>query len=118
MSLFELYFRLGVQHIADLKGYAHILFIFILCAVYSLRGWRRVVILVTAFTMGHSLTLAMAKVLISNQYVSRLLHYLKYSAALFLGLIPGLGFSNYLRRLPGPEKGMLLPLISFNLGIE
>ena len=60
MSLFELYFKLGLQHIADLKGYDHILFILILCAVYSIEEWKRVLILVTAFTIGHSLTLALA----------------------------------------------------------
>ena len=144
MSLFELYFTLGLQHIADLKGYDHILFIMILCAVYSFKEWRRVLILVTAFTIGHSLTLALATLdlirvdgemieflipvtifitalanaLTKNQKVSSFHHYLKYSAALFFGLIHGLGFSNYLRSLLGSEKGLLLPLFSFNIGIE
>ncbi len=144
MSLFELYFKLGLQHIADLKGYDHILFILILCAVYSFKEWRRVLILVTAFTIGHSLTLALAtldlirvdgdvieflipltifitalaNVLTKNQKVSTFHHYLKYTAALFFGLIHGLGFSNYLRSLLGSEKGLLLPLFSFNIGIE
>ena len=144
MSLFELYFKLGIQHIADLKGYDHILFILILCAVYSLNEWKRVLILITAFTIGHSLTLAlatmdlirvngdlieflipltifitsMANVLTKKQLVTSTLHYLKYSAALFFGLIHGLGFSNYLRSLLGTERGLVLPLFSFNLGIE
>ena len=144
MSLFELYFKLGLQHIADFKGYDHILFILILCAVYSIREWKRVLILITAFTIGHSLTLALAtlalirvdgdlieflipltifltalaNVLTRKQGVSKLLHYLKYAAALFFGLIHGLGFSNYLRSLLGAEKGLALPLFSFNVGIE
>ncbi len=144
MSLFELYFKLGLQHIADLKGYDHILFILTLCVVYSLREWKRVLILITAFTIGHSLTLALAtldlirmdgdlieflipltifvtalaNVLMRKQKVSSILHYLKYSAALFFGLIHGLGFSNYLRSLLGSEKGLVLPLFSFNVGIE
>lgn len=144
MSLFELYFKLGLQHIADFKGYDHILFILILCAVYSIKEWKRVLILVTAFTIGHSLTLALAtldlirvdgdlieflipltifltalaNVLGRKPQVSTLLHYLKYSAALFFGLIHGLGFSNYLRSLLGAEKGLALPLFSFNVGIE
>lgn len=144
MSLFELYFKLGLQHIADLKGYDHILFILILCAVYGFKEWRRILILITAFTLGHSLTLALAtldlirvdgdlieflipltifitalaNVLTRMQRVSRLHHYFKYSTALFFGLIHGLGFSNYLRSLLGSEKGLLLPLFSFNLGIE
>ena len=144
MSLFELYFKLGLQHIADLKGYDHILFILTLCAVYSLKEWKRVLILVTAFTIGHSLTLALAtldlvrvdgdlieflipltifvtalaNVLTRTQRVTSTLHYLKYSAALFFGLIHGLGFSNYLRSLLGSERGLVLPLFSFNVGIE
>ncbi len=144
MSLFELYFLLGLQHIADLKGYDHILFILTLCAVYSLKSWKRVLILVTAFTIGHSLTLALAtlnlvrintglieflipltifltalaNLLFGKKQESTLLHSLKYMAALFFGLIHGLGFSNYLRSLLGSEKGLLLPLFSFNLGIE
>ena len=144
MSLFELYFTLGLQHIADLKGYDHILFILILCAVYSLKAWRRVLILVTAFTIGHSLTLALAtmkllkvdgdlieflipltifvtavvNVMYRRQKVTALQHYLKYGAALFFGLIHGLGFSNYLRSLLGSERGLVLPLFSFNVGIE
>ena len=144
MSLFELYFTLGLQHIADLKGYDHILFILILCAVYSLKEWKRVLILVTAFTLGHSLTLALAtlnllrvdgdlieflipltifitalfNVIGRRQQVNRLQHSLKYGAALFFGLIHGLGFSNYLRSLLGSEKGLALPLFSFNVGIE
>lgn len=144
MSLFELYFTLGLQHIADLKGYDHILFILILCAVYTLKEWKRVLILVTAFTIGHSLTLALAtlnlvkvdgdlieflipltifvtavvNVMYRRQKVTALQHYLKYGAALFFGLIHGLGFSNYLRSLLGSERGLVLPLFSFNVGIE
>jgi uncharacterized membrane protein len=144
MSIFELYFKLGIQHIADLKGYDHILFILTLCAVYRLTEWRKLLILITAFTIGHSLTLvlatlklvridenlieflipltifltALANVLMDKKKVSPTLHYVKYTAALFFGLIHGLGFSNYLRALLGGEKSMVLPLFSFNLGIE
>jgi len=144
MSLFELYFKLGLQHIADLKGYDHILFILILCAVYSLSEWKRVLILVTAFTIGHTLTLAlatlnlirmdgdlieflipltifitaMANLLNRKQKVPPVMHYMKYATALFFGLIHGLGFSNYLRSLLGSERGLLVPLFSFNVGIE
>lgn len=144
MSLFELYFTLGLQHIADLRGYDHILFILTLCVVYTLKEWKRVLILITAFTIGHSLTLALAtldlirvdgelieflipltifltalaNVISRKKQVSPLLHYLKYGAALFFGLIHGLGFSNYLRSLLGSENGLVLPLFSFNVGIE
>ena len=144
MSLFELYFKLGLQHIADLKGYDHILFMLTLCAVYSLKEWKKVLVLVTAFTIGHSLTLALATLdlirmdgdlieflipltifvtAIANLFVRKQkgnsgLYYLRYAAALFFGLIHGLGFSNYLRSLLGSERGLVLPLFSFNVGIE
>jgi len=144
MSLFELYFKLGLEHIADLKGYDHILFILTLCVVYNLKEWKRVLVLVTAFTIGHSLTLALATLDLlrvdgdlieflipltifitaltnlfgGNRTVSPLQHYMKYGAALFFGLIHGLGFSNYLRSLLGAERGLVLPLFSFNVGIE
>ena len=61
-SEFAVYFRLGIEHIADLRGYDHILFIAALTVAYSLFEWRRLLILVTAFTFGHSITLALATV--------------------------------------------------------
>jgi hypothetical protein len=144
MSIFELYLRLGLHHIADFKGYDHILFILTLCVVYRLEEWRRVLVLITAFTIGHSLTLALATldvIRVDGDVIEFLIpltifvtalanlfarkksipswqHNLKYTAALFFGLIHGLGFSNYLRSLLGTEKGLALPLFSFNVGIE
>ena len=144
MSIFELYLRLGIEHIVDLKGYDHILFIITLCSVYSLRDWKRIILLVTAFTIGHSLTLvlatltlihadnnlieflipltifltALANIITRKEKVGKTLHALKYAAALFFGLIHGLGFSNYLRTLLGQEKGIVKPLFAFNLGVE
>lgn len=59
-TIFQTYLGLGFDHIADLDGYDHILFIVALCAIYRLQEWRKVAILVTAFTLGHSLTLALA----------------------------------------------------------
>lgn len=59
-SLFETYLRLGFEHISDITAYDHILFIVALCAVYQLKAWKQVAILVTAFTLGHSITLALA----------------------------------------------------------
>ena len=57
---FGTYLQLGFEHISDLGGYDHILFIVALCAVYRLKEWRRVAILATAFTVGHSITLILA----------------------------------------------------------
>ena len=59
-SEFLVYLRLGFEHISDLAGYDHILFIAALCAVYQWEQWRQLLWLVTAFTVGHSVTLALA----------------------------------------------------------
>ncbi|NQU51454.1 MAG: HupE/UreJ family protein, partial [Bacteroidetes bacterium] len=58
MSLFELYLKLGFKHIVDINGYDHIIFILALCAGYSFTEFRKILILITAFTIGHSITLA------------------------------------------------------------
>ncbi|GAB3688138.1 HupE/UreJ family protein [Spirosoma flavus] len=60
MDDFLIYLRLGFDHITDPSGYDHILFVVALCAVYTIQQWRQVLILVTAFTIGHSITLALA----------------------------------------------------------
>ena len=60
LSEFTVFLRLGFEHIADVRGYDHILFIVALCAGYEPRHWRKLLILVTAFTLGHSVTLALA----------------------------------------------------------
>ena len=59
-SEFLAYLRLGVAHIADLAGYDHLLFVAALTGGYTLAAWRRLLVLVTAFTVGHSITLALA----------------------------------------------------------
>ena len=67
MSEFSLYFGLGKDHILDYaNGYDHILFVVALCALYVSRDWRRVLILVTAFTIGHSITLTLSSLKIIN----------------------------------------------------
>lgn len=143
MNQFQLYFNLGVQHIMDLKGFDHILFIIVLSVIYLMRDWKKIVILVTAFTIGHSITLALATlqlVRINTDLVEFLIPVtiaitaffnilkprpssgrgiqLNYIFALFFGLIHGLGFSNYLRSLLGREGSIFQPLLAFNLGLE
>lgn len=143
MNQFQLYFNLGIQHILDLKGFDHILFVIVLAVIYMMRDWGRIVILVTAFTIGHSLTLALATfelVRINTALVEFLIPVtiaitaaanilkprpsggrgiqLNYLFALFFGLIHGLGFSNYLRSLLGREQSLFQPLLAFNLGLE
>jgi ABC-type antimicrobial peptide transport system permease subunit len=139
--MFGTYFSLGLDHIANLKGYDHIIFLIVLCATYSLQNWNKLLILVTAFTIGHSLTLALATlniIDINNQLIEVLIpvtifltaiinliepvekNYgsLKYAFALFFGLIHGLGFSNYLRMLLSSESDITIPLLGFNIGVE
>jgi len=144
MSIFYLYFKLGVTHITDLVGYDHILFIMVLCAAYSLNQWKNILILITAFTVGHTTTLilalfnfviipgeiieflipitilltAVANILQKNEFVNIKHQLFKYIMALFFGLIHGLGFSNYLKSLLGSESNLIKPLFAFNLGIE
>ena len=143
MTTFGLYLSLGFDHISDLAGYDHILFLAALCAVYSLKDWKKVLILVTAFTAGHTLSLALATlnlVPVPTNLIEFLIpvtifvtglwnvirtgdrsdasQRFKYGTALFFGLIHGLGFSSYLRSLLGMEDGILMPLFSFNVGLE
>jgi hypothetical protein len=143
MGQFQLYFQLGIHHILDLAGFDHILFVVALCAMYMGRDWKKILILVTAFTIGHSITLALATlnllkingniieflipVTIAITAVSNILKpkpssgsglQINYLFALFFGLIHGLGFSNYLRSLLGKEASIFTPLLSFNLGLE
>ncbi len=140
MSLFQLYLELGFRHIVDLNGYDHIIFILALCAGYDFSQIKKVLILITAFTIGHSITLVLATlkyVLIPSDIIeflipvtilitalSNLFNIKKgkrqfvYLVALFFGLIHGLGFSSYLRELLGKENSILKPLLAFNIGLE
>ena len=58
--MFKTYLQLGFEHILDLQGYDHILFIVTLCAIFAISQWRKLLVLVTAFTLGHCLTLALS----------------------------------------------------------
>ncbi|MBA4301102.1 HupE / UreJ protein [Algoriphagus alkaliphilus] len=143
MNSFQLYFKLGLQHILDIQGFDHILFVLALCAVYVARDWKKILILVTAFTIGHSLTLALATfnvIQIRADVIEFLIPVtiaftalitlfkpkpssgkgiqLNYLFAVFFGLIHGLGFSNYLKALLGKETSIWQPLLSFNIGLE
>ena len=143
MEEFWLYFGLGKDHIADLNGYDHILFVAALCLGYLPRDWKKILILVTAFTIGHSITLALSAlnlVNVSIEWVEFLIpvtivltalfntRSLKgfegrnmkvvYALTTFFGLIHGLGFSNYLKSLLGKDSSIISQLLAFNLGLE
>jgi hypothetical protein len=140
--MFKVYLELGFDHILDFNGYDHIVFLIALCALYSVTQWKHVLILVTAFTIGHSLTLALAalsiipvnatliEILIPVTIMITALINLfvkqdparkwpvNYMQALFFGLIHGMGFSNFFKSLLGSEQEIILPLFAFNLGVE
>ena len=146
--MFAVYLELGFEHLLDLRGYDHILFLAGLCAAYSLTRWRELLVLVTAFTIGHSVSLALATlrlVSVNSSLVEFLIPVtivataltnlaglrreghaghrvaarpLRYALALGFGLIHGLGFSNFLRIALGDERNLFVPLLSFNIGLE
>ena len=144
MSNLALYVKLGFHHITDLAGIDHILFLVALCAVYRIEQWKRLLILVTAFTVGHSVTLALSSLgtiriptdiiefLIPTTILITAIHNVvskpssetaagmnkNYAMALFFGFIHGMGFSNYFRALLMGDDSILKPLFGFNLGIE
>lgn len=148
MEEFFTYLSLGFHHIADPQACDHLLFVITLCAAYPLAAWRQVLVLITAFTIGHSLTLALAAlnlIHIPAAWVEMLIpitilltglfnissarprdHYRafstktmpRYGLALFFGLIHGLGFSTFFRALMGDTGSVVWPLFSFNIGIE
>ena len=142
MSEFLTYVRLGFHHIADLKAADHILFLLALSAVYRVSRWRPALWVITAFTLGHSLTLGLAvtsvrslptaliEFLIPVTIVVTCLENLRSlgppedgrrvslraGLALVFGLVHGAGFANYLKALFVDR--VAVPLLGFNIGIE
>ena len=144
MDQFSLYFSIGNDHILDLsQGLDHILYVVALVASAKPGEWKKLLILVTAFTIGHSITLALATmelISVSTDLVEFLITVtifltatanlfqkestdsqslgLRYGVTLFFGLIHGLGFSNMLRALLSGADQITLPLFAFNVGLE
>lgn len=142
MQDFRFYFGLGWEHIIGANALDHQLFILALAAIYMLADWKQVLFLVTAFTIGHSLTLALSVydlVRISSSWVEFLIPVtilitavsnlyqkkftprsirINYFLALFFGLIHGLGFANQLRFVLAADQQLGSSLLAFNLGLE
>lgn len=142
MNDFYIWFITGLEHIADLNGYDHMLFLLALCGVYSFKDWKNLLILITAFTIGHSVTLALSVlnyIIIKSEWIEFFIpvtilstcilnlknldkpvknQSVKYILTLFFGLIHGLGFSYLLKSLLGKEENISLPLFAFNIGLE
>jgi HupE / UreJ protein len=135
MSELATYITLGFRHITDLEAMDHILFLFALAAIYRLRDWRDSLWVVSAFTIGHSVTLALAvtgALVLPTRLIEFLIpvtivatcvdnfvrtggRYRPVFAGVF-GLVHGAGFANYLRSLFVDQ--IALPLFGFNVGIE
>lgn len=142
-NTFISFFQSGWQHIVDIHAYDHLLFVMTLCAAFKLHQWKQVLVIITAFTIGHSVTLVLSafNFIPSNTSIIDLLipftimitaisniknyqkegrfsnRNTKYLIALCFGLIHGLAFaSNFKVMMFG--SNIILPLFAFNLGIE
>ncbi|RFZ85030.1 HupE/UreJ family protein [Mucilaginibacter terrenus] len=142
MSDLVFYFSLGWQHIISLDALDHQLFILALAAVFTFKDIKQVLILVTAFTIGHSLTLALS-VLDVIRFSSKWVEFLipctifitalnnifqldkqgrsariNYYLALGFGLIHGMGFANSIRIMLAQDQSVGMGLFGFNIGLE
>lgn len=147
MDDFILYFKLGFNHVLDINAYDHILFLIVLAVVYQFKQWKKVLWLITLFTLGHTITLylsaygylfkmtrkniAIIEFLIPTTiFITGLLNVLTakkasvgkenqnlFFAAIF-GLIHGLGFSNYISRIISKDDNKFLALTEFAVGVE
>lgn len=142
MSDFWLYFNLGLHHVLDWQAYDHILFLIVLCAAYTFSSWKKILLLVTMFTIGHTLSLLLANyhvVSVSSRVIEFLIPVtilvtalfnlftagkekkfekigVLYIVTIFFGLIHGMGFATFFTALD--SGGGILPLLEFALGIE
>lgn len=144
MSQFWLYYKLGLYHVLDWLAYDHIFFLVVLVASYTFSGWKRVLGLVSLFTLGHTLSLFLSTygiVKVDTAYVEFLIPItiiftalfdiftagkkarnsnfnLLYFSTVFFGLIHGLAFSHGFRMISAGSSSKFWPLIDFALGIE
>lgn len=142
MQDFGFYFALGWEHIMSWDALDHLLFIAALAAIYLLKDWKQVLILVTAFTIGHSLTLALSVMdvfrfpanwveflipctivitAVSNLFQKKFTPksiQINYFLALFFGLIHGMGFANTIRFMLANDQSFGWGLFGFNVGLE
>ena len=142
MSDFTFYFKLGWQHIISAGALDHQLFIIALACVYTLKNIKKVLILITAFTIGHSLTLALSVtdvIRFPGKWVEFLIPCtifitalnnifqikssfksarINYYLALCFGLIHGMGFANAIRMMLAKDQTLGLGLFGFNVGLE
>lgn len=142
MSDFLFFLQLGWEHIISTDALDHQLFVIALIVAYGIQDFRRILILITAFTIGHSITLALSVldwIRIDPSWVEFLIPLtifitatdnilmcrkkqtlikMNYLLALLFGLIHGLGFANTARMMLAKEQSLALPLLGFNIGLE
>jgi len=142
MQDFIFYFKIGWTHILSWDATDHIYFITALAIIYSFRDWKKVLVLVTAFTIGHAITLYLSALDVfrfSVEWVefaspctivitgaSNLLvkqekktkGILQYLLALGFGLVHGMGYANYIRMMLSSNQNLVWSLFSFNVGLE
>ncbi len=145
MSEFLIYFQIGLQHVLDIHAYDHVLFLMALVIPFTFKDWKRILLSVTLFTLGHTTALLLSvygTVAVKTSVVELLIPItilitalfnlftigksskkeslnLIFLITLFFGVIHGLGFSNYFKTiLGGSSNSKLVPLLEFALGIE
>lgn len=145
MSEFWIYFEIGMRHVLDIRAYDHVLFLIALTVPYAFKDWKRVLILISIFTLGHTLALLLSVygvVMVKAHLIEFLIPITIISTAifhlftagkssknesisivgfitLFFGIIHGIGFANYFKTLlGGSASDKLIPLLEFSLGIE
>lgn len=142
MQDFIFYFQIGWKHILSWDATDHIYFIMALAIIYTFQNWKKVLVLVTAFTIGHAITLYLSALDFfrfnvewvefaipctivltagSNLLVrqeKKLSSVLQYLLALCFGLIHGMGYANYIRIMLSKNQNMVWSLFSFNVGLE
>lgn len=145
MSEFWVYFQIGLHHVLDIQAYDHVLFLMALVLPFTFKDWKKIILSVTLFTLGHTTALIFSVyqiVIVRASYVEFLIPITilltaiynlgnlgkshkkgkinwTFLITLFFGVIHGLGFSNYFNSLlGGSSSSKLVPLLEFALGIE
>jgi len=144
MEQLKLFFELGLRHVLDIDGYDHVLFLIVLAVPYLFSSWKKILFLVTVFTVGHTVSLilssfdivivnkglvefvipitigitALVNIMYSGKIVSNIKVGTVFFMTLFFGIIHGLGFSNYFKMIVGNTDYKLIPLLEFALGVE
>ena len=145
MSDFWIYVEIGLKHVLDIKSYDHVLFLMALTVPHTFKDWKKILLIVTVFTVGHTLALvlsvfeivvikaALVEILIPvTILITAIFNFFSIGKTskketinaivlitMFFGVIHGLGFSNYFKAiLPGNPSEKVMPLLEFAIGIE